>query len=389
RGPQTASLNDFVRDYADVDDEAAAEMVSDRKEAAFSDGKILIYNYEQLSKIGSGESREYEDGETATYAADAEYMLARDIPLPRHTVWQLPEGFKGKITGKKTENAQLYDKAADRIYLYNPYQLAVTAMEDRESQPVMSGDADASTFGTGKVICTDEEEKCYLTYGDNRNYVVAAGFQSEVTGKSPSVLSKKSADAVGASGEDSVGAQEESTVGAAAFDGRDFDGQVTKKIGDTTYILIGNAKQLRAIGTNKNVLPAIYQISAVAVGTTAIIYYYMYITLIFFFRAQDSLMMISSITSVYLPCSIKEFLRSIRDFSTSERSSFVRYIWYFGVLIKSLPSAIIICQKLSSLNFANELPPYRTPNSVSRIFEGFFLLLARKRFLLAKSAISC
>ena len=270
RGPQTASLNDFVRDYADVDDEAAAEMVSDRKEAAFSDGKILIYNYEQLSKIGSGESWEYEDGETATYAADAEYMLARDIPLPRHTVWQLPEGFKGKITGEKTENAQLYDKAADRIYLYNPYQLAVTAMEDRESQPVMSGDADASTFGTGKVICTDEDEKCYLTYGDNRNYVVAAGFQSEVTGKSPSVLSKKSADAVGASGEDSVGAQEESTVGAAAFDGRDFDGQVTKKIGDTTYILIGNAKQLRAIGTNKNVLPAIYQISAVVAGTTAI-----------------------------------------------------------------------------------------------------------------------
>ena len=42
RGPQTASLNDFVRDYADVDDEAAAEMVSDQKEAAFSDGKILI-----------------------------------------------------------------------------------------------------------------------------------------------------------------------------------------------------------------------------------------------------------------------------------------------------------------------------------------------------------
>ncbi len=115
----------------------------------------------------------------------------------------------------------------------------------------------------------------------------------------------------------------------------------------------------------------------------------MYITLIFFFRAQDSLTIISSITSVYLPCSIKEFLRSIRDFSTSERSSFVRYIWYLGVLIKSLPSAIIICQKLSSLNFANELPPYRTPNSVSRIFEGFFLLLARKRFLLAKTAISC
>ena len=98
-------------------------------------------------------------------------------------------------------------------------------------------------------------------------------------------------------------------------------------------------------------------------------YYYIYITLIFFFRAQDSLTMISSITSVYLPCSIKEFLRSIRDFSTSERSSFVRYIWYLGVLIKSLPSAIIICQKLSQLNFANRLPPYRTPNLLAEILK--------------------
>ncbi|MBQ1349340.1 MAG: hypothetical protein IIY61_01650, partial [Ruminococcus sp.] len=155
-------------------------------------------------------------------------------------------------------------------------------------------------------------------------------------------------------------------------DGRDFDGQVTKKIGDTTYILIGNAKQLRAIGTNKNVLPAIYQISAVAVGTTAIIYYYMYITLIFFFRVQDSLMMISSITSVYLPCSIRSFLRSIKDFNTSERSSFVRYKWYLGVFIQSLPSAIIIGQKQPILNFANRLPPYRTPNLLAEILRDFF-----------------
>ena len=103
-----------------------------------------------------------------------------------------------------------------------------------------------------------------------------------------------------------------------------------------------------------------------------IIYYYMYITLIFFFRAQDSLMMISSITSVYLPCSIRSFLRSIKDFNTSERSSFVRYKWYLGVFIQSLPSAIIIGQKQPILNFANRLPPYRTPNLLAEILRDFF-----------------
>lgn len=40
---------------------------------------------------------------------------------------------------------------------------------------------------------------------------------------------------------------------ADAVDGRDYSGQVTKTIGDTTYILIGNEQQLRAIGSNQPV----------------------------------------------------------------------------------------------------------------------------------------
>lgn len=104
----------------------------------------------------------------------------RNITLPRHTLWQLPKGFTGKITGTKQEYAPLYDTQSDAIYLYNPYQLAVMALENRDEQPVMSGDADAKTFGTGKVICTDEKNKHILTYGDDRNYVVSAQFSSEV-----------------------------------------------------------------------------------------------------------------------------------------------------------------------------------------------------------------
>ena len=41
---------------------------------------------------------------------------------------------------------------------------------------------------------------------------------------------------------------------ADAIDGRDYSGQVTKTIGDTTYILIGNEQQLRAIGSGKPVV---------------------------------------------------------------------------------------------------------------------------------------
>ena len=41
---------------------------------------------------------------------------------------------------------------------------------------------------------------------------------------------------------------------ADAVDGRDYSGQVTKTIGGTTYILIGNEQQLRAIGSDKPVI---------------------------------------------------------------------------------------------------------------------------------------
>lgn len=48
---------------------------------------------------------------------------------------------------------------------------------------------------------------------------------------------------------------------ADAVDGRDYSGQVTKTIGDTTYILIGNEQQLRAIGSDKPVIGGpVYQI---------------------------------------------------------------------------------------------------------------------------------
>ncbi len=256
---RVSSINQSVNDYTVPEAETAEDTLSNKQEIAYAGGKILIYNYAQLSMIGSGKSYTYDDGVTATYALNAEYKIARDIPLPRHTVWQLPGGFQGKITGEKRTDAPLYDNASDTVYLYNPYQLAVMAMDDANSQPVMSGDSDPLTFGTGKVITTDEAGKNYLTYSGDHNYVVSSSFTSEASEKPISVVSKKSGvELLGAKAGDSVGAQADSPVGASA-DGRDFPGQVVKKIGDKNYILIGNEAQLRAIGTDKDVFSAVYQ----------------------------------------------------------------------------------------------------------------------------------
>lgn len=227
------------------------------KEVAFDNGSILIYNYSQLTMIGSGESYTYEDGKTATYAANASYKIARDIPLPRHTGWQLPEGFTGKITGEEQDEAPLYDQQNDRIYLYNPYQLAVMAMDDADSQPVMSGDADSGSFGSGKVICTDEEGKHYLTYSGDHNYVISASFNSVVKEKPASVINKKADQKSDIA---LTGAEVDKAASGATDDGRDFPGQVVKKINGENYILIGNADQLRAIGTDTEVYTPVYQL---------------------------------------------------------------------------------------------------------------------------------
>lgn len=52
-------------------------------------------------------------------------------------------------------------------------------------------------------------------------------------------------------------------VAATALGGRDFEGQVTKKINDKTYILIGNEQQLRAIGSGKKVIGRINKVTQI------------------------------------------------------------------------------------------------------------------------------
>lgn len=229
---------------------------TDNIDAYYKDSKICIYNFEQLKqigsdayiytgdkdgKIGSGDVVKSE-GTELKYGADAQYILMNDIQMNSEQMWLVPDSFTGTITGTKLEENEtptLYDKETDTIYIYNPYQLMVLAQEESETEPVMSMDYDAPQFGMGQMIYPNGEDKDYLTYSKDHNYVISKSFSSD---KPELVADQLSID-----------------PDTTDTEGRDFKGQVVKTIGDKTYILIGNEEQLRAIGSGKTVYGAVYQ----------------------------------------------------------------------------------------------------------------------------------
>lgn len=222
----------------------------------YKDGKILIYNYEQLKQIGSDAFVYTKDkdgdigtgdivvneGTQLTYGKDAQYLLMNEIKMDTKSIWNVKDDFTGKIEGeaiKEDETPTLYDKKTDTIYIYNPYQLMVLEQEDSDKEPVMSLDYDAPQFGMGQMIYPNGEDKDYLTYSKDHNYVISKNFSSD---KPELVADQLSID-----------------PDTTDTEGRDFKGQVVKTIGDKTYILIGNEEQLRAIGSGKTVYGAVYQ----------------------------------------------------------------------------------------------------------------------------------
>ena len=231
---------------------------------------IRIFNYSQLLLVGTGRtltdsdgyeerigtgSIVYDNNHPVTYSSDRKYEIAEDIFLPRHTTYHLPDDFTGSICGKSDGDRPLYDNPTDTVYLYNPYQLSVMAMDDADLQPVLSGDAEVLTFGTGQPVMRDENCSAALTYSGEHNYVISFMFDSDDTQKPVSVITDKS-DA-----KNSMGALRSVSPG---LEGRDFAGQVIKKIDGVTYILIGNESQLRAIGTDAEVFTPVYQTDYVA-----------------------------------------------------------------------------------------------------------------------------
>ena len=227
----------------------------------YDDGKICIYNYQQLLQIGTGTQmfsgdkdgnvgegdKVLADGVELTYASDASYCLMNDIPIDNENVWNFPSDFTGSITSssERTGNT-VYDSETDTIYIYNRYQLELMKGETSDSEPVMSEDYIAEKVGMGQVFTL--EDGSYLTYSKTHNYVLASSFTTET----PELLANK------AGTEETT--QNITNAYPSDYEGRNYFGQVVKKIGDKNYILIGNETQLRAIGTDVEVTEPIWRV---------------------------------------------------------------------------------------------------------------------------------
>lgn len=227
----------------------------------YEDGKICIYNYQQLLQIGTGTQmfsgdkdgnvgegdKVLADGAELTYASDASYCLMNDIPIDNENVWNFPSDFTGSITSssERTGNT-VYDSVTDTIYVYNRYQLELMKGESSDSEPVMSEDYIAEKVGMGQVFTL--EEGSYLTYSKTHNYVLASSFTTET----PELLANKA-------GTEEI-TQDITSAYPSDYEGRNYFGQVVKKIGDKNYILIGNETQLRAIGTDTEVTEPIWKV---------------------------------------------------------------------------------------------------------------------------------
>lgn len=254
--PTEEVVQETTPETSEVQEVQDVPQTTEKVHEYYKDGKILIYNYEQLKQIGSDAFVYTKDkdgdigtgdivvneGTQLTYGKNAQYLLMNEIKMDTKSIWNVKDDFTGKIEGeeiKEDETPTLYDKKTDTIYIYNPYQLAVLEQEDSDKEPVMSLDYDAPQFGMGQMIYPNGEDKDYLTYSKDHNYVISKNFNSD---KPELVADQLSID-----------------PDTTDTEGRDFKGQVVKTIGDKTYILIGNEDQLRAIGTDKAVQGAVYQ----------------------------------------------------------------------------------------------------------------------------------
>ena len=68
----------------------------------------------------------------------------------------------------------LYESSSDTVYIYNALQTAVSRQEDAADQPVLTGDGDAKTFGTGQPIYAEGSDEP-LTYSPEHTYVYVGG----------------------------------------------------------------------------------------------------------------------------------------------------------------------------------------------------------------------
>jgi len=260
--PTEEAVQETTPETTEVQEVQDVSQTTENLDKYYKDGKILIYNYEQLKQIGSNAFVYTEDkdgnigtgdivvneGTQLTYGEDAQYLLMNEIKMDTKSIWNVKDDFTGKIEGeaiKEDETPTLYDKKTDTIYIYNPYQLMVLEQEDSDKEPVMSLDYDAPQFGMGQMIYPNGENKDYLTYSKGHNYVISKNFSSDKPELVADQLTEKTANGV-------------QWLDGEKADGRTKPGQLYVDVNGKRYILIGNESQLRAIGSNKNVTPRLY-----------------------------------------------------------------------------------------------------------------------------------
>ena len=214
----------------------------------------------------------------------------------------------------------LYESVSDTIYIYNALQTAVARQDDAADQPVLTGDGDAETFGTGQPIYAEGSDEP-LTYSPEHTYVYVGGTgntsasdsgDAEPSGEQNSADKNDQAekneqvekndeadknvdqeteqddkdteettaaeDAAAIEGAEVLSDGEDGDTGKVlladenavsnGIDGRDYEGQISIDINGTTYILIGNEQQLRAIGTGAQAHGPVYSYKPGVLGLT-------------------------------------------------------------------------------------------------------------------------
>ena len=297
--------SDTPDDGSDAPDGSGADQTPQDVDAAqriYRDGRIHLYHFRQLMLVGTdtpvtdgdasedtvglGQPISDDAGQPVVYAKDAHYCLEGDIVMPSDKAWRLPDDFTGDFTaadndagpagdeGQDQEQGdnqdgetpvsatplceRLYDAASDTVFIQNLYQLKTLDAANRVEIPVMSGDWNAETFGTGRFLYPDGEAGGYLTYSPGHQYVLSAAFSAE----NPAVVSPALRMPVRAQANPNID----------HVDGRDYFSQVVANIGGKDYILIGDRQQLQALDTGKDKVAVhgpVYQVAQkyVKVGT--------------------------------------------------------------------------------------------------------------------------
>lgn len=234
----TSSQSDDSIDISDIYENNVIKIYNTKQLQAIGSNSIVTSTDNYESNYGTGQQISVND-EYITYSLSSKYQLMKDISLNGNDIWTLPSDFTGTFNhGTVDENSTLYDSSTDTIYIYNDYQLKIIQSDNSENEPVMSQDMLPECVGMGQPVYSDNSSN-YLTYSKSHNYVLSKNF----TGEMPETK-----------------ANQISNMSTENCEGRDFNGQVVKTIGDKTYILIGNEEQLRKIGSDETVYGAVYQV---------------------------------------------------------------------------------------------------------------------------------